>query len=331
MEEFHAASKLTLNSQPHIFELKGAEEDDSELKWSMYPFSSTRRMDHVWFKEKELFETTYNYFLNNKAEYERRGDPWTFSCLLHGLPGCGKTSLLKAVVNDAVKRGEMAHIFIIPFSKISNADQLSRIIFDQRVNGHTIPLSQRILVFEDFDANGSSKIFAKRDNLGDPSRSTTGSKSMSVDVDTTGFGSEDLASMDKEELIKKMGDFMIGPKQKNSSLSLSAVLNVLDGVSERHGQRCFWTTNANPPEEHFDPAFLRPGRMDMIIEFTRCTPEGISYLLGQYYNKDVPADKQAQFPDDTFTPAEIKQLCKESLNIDAAIAKCIAKAKKEKC
>jgi hypothetical protein len=89
---------------------------------------------------------------------------------------------------------------------------------------------------------------------------------------------------------------------------LSGVLNILDGINERTGQRCFWTvhsathfdaasmsrdrslcnvntpisrsnhftmlhslqTNAAPPEAHFDAAFLRPGRMDMMIDFTKC-------------------------------------------------------------
>ena len=39
---------------------------------------------------------------------------------------------------------------------------------------------------------------------------------------------------------------------------MSGVLNILDGINERTGQRCFWTTNAAPPEAHFDAAFLRP-------------------------------------------------------------------------
>ena len=122
-------------------------------------------------------------------------------------------------------------------------------------------------------------------------------------------------------------------------------------MTEYKGQRCVWTTNKSPPQKYFDPAFLRPGRMDMIIELGRCNHEGIDYLLRSYYedfdNEDNDEKEEEKYdekpnPNDIndtdflyfdikkikldltgidenrFTPAQIKQICKESANLKNA-------------
>merc|ERR1719367_376177 len=94
-----------------------------------------------------------------------------------------------------------------------------------------------------------------------------------------------------------------------TTLTLSNVLNIIDGVNERTGMRCFWTTNVQPPDEYFDPAFLRPGRMDMIIELTKCTKEGLAYLIGQYFDEDIQESQIGDLDDYRWTPAELKQIC----------------------
>jgi len=52
---------------------------------------------------------------------------------------------------------------VIPFGKIDKAETFARIMFDEQVNGHLIPHSQRILIFEDFDASDDAKVFQKRE------------------------------------------------------------------------------------------------------------------------------------------------------------------------
>ncbi|KAK0368952.1 mitochondrial chaperone bcs1 [Colletotrichum limetticola] len=54
------------------------------------------------------------------------------------------------------------------------------------------------------------------------------------------------------------------PSKPPATLSLSGLLNVLDGVASQEGRVLFMTTNHR---EHLDDALIRPGRVDTQIEF----------------------------------------------------------------
>lgn len=291
MEAYHNDARLTLSAKPHIFELQSVNQESGKVFWSKHEFSATRKMEHVWFKQKDVFMQAYNNFKTNEAEYERRGDPYTFNCLLYGTPGCGKSSLIKALVNDSVQRGKITHVFVVSFSNIKNGDDLSRVMFNATVDGHYIPYDQRLVVFEDFDVDGGANIFKKRDNVG----AKSGEPPPLVTKKTAegGLAQTSDSTRDEEDKAKASTSAVSAtPNAKNDMLTLSAILNVLDGINERTGQMCFWTTNASPPEDHFDAAFLRPGRMDMKIDFTKCTAEGVAYLLRMYFGDAAKLDQE---------------------------------------
>eukprot|EP00493_Phyllostaurus_siculus_P026277 UN26622 len=133
--------------------------------WESIPFSSTRQLDHIWFEQKDTFMRAYSNFLDNKTQYEHRGDPYTFSALLYGEPGCGKTSLLKALVNHDVQRDQLSHLFVVPIAEIADEQTLRMIMFDPQIGEFHIPLDRRIYIFEDFDAGSGADVFYKRELL----------------------------------------------------------------------------------------------------------------------------------------------------------------------
>lgn len=332
MGDYHERARQTLSTKPHIFELQGLNEENGSIEWDQHEFSSTRQMKHVWFKQKETFVRAYENFLNNQEEYKKRGDPYTFNCLLYGTPGCGKTSILKALVNDSIERGLMTHVFVVSFAKIKDGPMLSRVLFNREVNGHYIPFHQRLVIFEDFDADDGAKVFQKRFK-----KKTTSAHSEGIPLAPTlarehsepNERARTTSASEIDPLAASMAAFedktkgpvsILMKDDKKDSLTLSVVLNVLDGINERTGQRCFWTTNACPPEDHFDAAFLRPGRMDMMIDFTRCTREGIEYLMKAYYDQqEYDRELLKKIDDYVWSPAEVKQKCKESRTINEAL------------
>ncbi|KAF9256975.1 P-loop containing nucleoside triphosphate hydrolase protein [Marasmius fiardii PR-910] len=110
-------------------------------------------------------------------------------------------------------------------------------------------------------------------------------RGVSRDASSTGAPTESTASTKDD---KKEND--------GSTLSLSGLLNSLDGVAAAEGRLLFATTNHI---ERLDPALSRPGRMDVWVNFTHATKwqaEGIFKCFFPYKpsnptESDQPSEK----------------------------------------
>jgi chaperone BCS1 len=80
-----------------------------------------------------------------------------------------------------------------------------------------------------------------------------------------------------------------------SRLSLSGLLNALDGVGAQEGRILFATTNKY---SSLDPALCRPGRMDLHIEFHNASKYQAKRLYLRFYlpsyNPDDPAEEEEE-------------------------------------
>ena len=149
-------------NEPHIWRFSSYDESKGRIRWKDYKFNSTRSFDHVWFKEKEKFLDSYRHFRTCRDDYRKSGDPWFFSTLFYGPPGCGKTSTIKAILEESRRNGEVCHLFIVPFKSISSADMLLNLLHNETVENVIIPFDQRIYVFEDFDAENGAEMLKRR-------------------------------------------------------------------------------------------------------------------------------------------------------------------------
>lgn len=98
-----------------------------------------------------------------------------------------------------------------------------------------------------------------------------------------------------------------------TGVTLSGLLNALDGVSSRDGRVLFLTTN-HP--ERLDPALIRPGRVDRKIELSHATPGQARRLFLWFYqgsDRDpIELDRlagrfAAQLPPETVGMAAIQE------------------------
>lgn len=109
-----------------------------------------------------------------------------------------------------------------------------------------------------------------------------------------------------------------------SGLTLSGLLNVIDGIASPEGRILILTSNF---PERLDAALLRPGRIDMQVEFTNITKEQAGEIFVRMYtsrrkviscssgkvNKSLDIDELANLaqvfaqgiPDNVFSPAEV--------------------------
>ena len=115
-----------------------------------------------------------------------------------------------------------------------------------------------------------------------------------------------------KELISKINE-----KDKNS---LSKLLNIFDGLTETPRRIIIATTNNI---NYLDNAFIRPGRFDIKIEFTKCTKEMVKDIINNFLNTDFDISKFKGYKEKTLTPAEVNQICFENYESTENILKII--------
>ena len=132
-----------------------------QLSFIKSPFYSNKSFANIFGIEVREVEERVNFFLSNRDWYDSRGIPYQLGLLLSGVPGSGKTSIIRAIAN-LTKR----HIINVNFANISTATQLKNLFFSDKVTVYTdstmsqfqvltIPLENRIYVLEEIDAVGN--------------------------------------------------------------------------------------------------------------------------------------------------------------------------------
>ena len=71
------------------------------------------------------------FFLNNKEWYNEKGIPYSLGIGLHGPPGTGKTSFIKALSNYTNR-----HVIMISLKMIKTKNQLEKIFFENTYNNN---------------------------------------------------------------------------------------------------------------------------------------------------------------------------------------------------
>ncbi|XP_027151229.1 AAA-ATPase At3g50940-like [Coffea eugenioides] len=126
-----------------------------------------------------------------------------------------------------------------------------------------------------------------------------------------------------------------GRRSGENQLTLSGLLNFIDGLWSSCGDEriVVFTTNY---KERLDPALLRPGRMDMHIHLSYCTPGGFRILASNYLglkDHDRFGEIEELITEVEVTAAEIAEELIKSEEIDFVLAGLVAfleKKKKEK-
>lgn len=92
---------------------------------------------------------------------------------------------------------------------------------------------------------------------------------------------------------------------KKDTVSLSGILNGLDGATTPHGLITIMTTNN---KDDLDPALIRSGRVDVMEEFGYAD----EYQLGRFYENfyGEPLPKEIEFGDAKVSPSQITEIFK---------------------
>jgi hypothetical protein len=251
---------------------------NTHLMYTKSKFTTNRTFDNVFFEQRDQVKGRTEFFLEHRDWYDKKGIPYTLGFMFHGPPGTGKTSSLKAIAS----RGRR-HIINVQLSEIKTKAQLQHLFFNDEIhvyNGtnserYTIPVSERLYVIEDIDAMGDTVLrrewkkptMTKPESTGDP-------------------------FLDRN------------PEPEKEVIDLSFLLNLLDGTLEANGRILVITTNF---PERIDRALIRPGRVDMIVNFQKCSVRILREIVQAFYEKEVVIEDSPDL-EYKWTPAEVNQI-----------------------
>ncbi|XP_059670257.1 AAA-ATPase ASD, mitochondrial-like [Cornus florida] len=193
-------------------------------------------------KKKQIMNDLIT-FSKAKDYYKKIGKAWKRGYLLYGPPGTGKSSMIAAMANLLEY-----DIYDLELTSVKDNTELRKLLIDTT--------GKSIIVIEDIDCS----------------------------LDLTGQRKEKEKEDDEDkekDPVKKMAKGVEDEKLKESKVTLSGLLNFIDGLwSACGGERIIvFTTNF---VEKLDPALIRRGRMDKHIELSYCCFEAFKLLAKNY-------------------------------------------------
>jgi len=298
-----------------------------------YALTDHKSMDCVFFPQKRKLLSLVDHFQRKSGKFAVPGFPHKLGLLLHGPPGTGKTSLIKALGVHTQR-----HIVNVPLSRLETNQELMNVVLDRMFDSaaaDTLAAKQQlgfqdvIFVFEDIDA--CSDVVLRRQELphshskqlsssplADPALcteivSTRLNQAAPSDPSSCGpnnLGAHTALSNAVERLL-----------ECNDKLNLAGLLNVLDGVVDTPGRMVIMTSN-HP--ELLDPALIRPGRIDQIIHLSFVKVQDAHDMIVHCFKKQLAPHQRQQLEhafqnDPQITPAMLESMCAQHEELDSLL------------
>lgn len=275
---------------------KTGDVDKTVVRFKKYPIDNHTTMDDIFLPEKDKILDLINKF--------QRKDLHKLAFLLHGLPGTGKTSTIKAIAHYlkfAVIEVKLS--MMKTDAMLSDLFHNNALIYHQNndetfpVEIDNVPLDRRIYIFEDIDAE-CDEIHTRVDPVV-PKKIDVVKEDVKPDAKKN--NKKDGKKENKSGLSGLADVLMkIDGGKSSTKLTLSGVLNALDGVLEIAGVLIMTT---NHPEK-LDPALIRPGRITMNIGLHKMIASEAAKLIATYF-----PDHKFHIGDGVFTPATLRAMC----------------------
>ncbi|RLN14495.1 hypothetical protein BBJ28_00006422 [Nothophytophthora sp. Chile5] len=307
----------------------GDDKAKSVVAYKRYALGEGKTFENLFFEEKEQVLQLLDNFTTRSGKFAIKGFPYKLGLLLHGPPGTGKTSLVKAVA-QYTKR----HVVTISLGKIKTNQQLLDALFDMKfaVQGLDSPIEMSfddvVFVMEDIDC--ASAIVKARASENDSSSSKAVVALKTAEGGDSAVESppvpEAAVQSDDDKLMSTMIKVCLEDEkkynQRSDKLNLSGLLNVLDGVIDCPGRIVIMTTN-HP--EKLDPALVRPGRVNKKLLLSYMGSKQLQQMI-EYYCTTKLDEAQAlrlatafELSSQRFTPAEIEEICAEHDDVDGVL------------
>ncbi len=244
----------------------------------LYDFNTNKTFDNLFFEQKDQLIKNLDNFMNysNNKINIKRGLKQSLSLMLYGPPGTGKTSTIKAIAKYTDR-----HIINVKIYKDTNMKHLRVLFLGNYVGDYYIPFDKRMYIFEEVDCGSLKDLFLKRvDKKEKLKQDALLSKDLAI--------MKEYKAMFEDELKITQGD----------------LLEFFDGLLELNAL-IIMTTNKI---DEIDPAFLRKGRTDMLIEYKNMRVIDICNKYKVWFDNEIPKEIVKCMKDYTFTEAQVTNL-----------------------
>ncbi|KAJ2924751.1 hypothetical protein H1R20_g12347, partial [Candolleomyces eurysporus] len=238
--------------------------------------------------KETLVEDTKD-FLRSEKWYMDRGIPFRRGYLLYGVPGSGKSSLIHALA------GYLGlDIYVVSLSSSWMSDSTLTSLMGR------VP-SRCVVLLEDLDAaftrstnrDDDDELEELLNSMGEGKKGSSNSNSNNGGSSSNNHSS----SSSRRHRHSSKNDSL----SSTNTLSLSGLLNALDGISASEGRLLFATTNHL---DKLDPALRRPGRMDVWIEFKNASKVQAEGLFRNFFVPDDESDEDSPLSDSLYSGSE---------------------------
>jgi ATP-dependent 26S proteasome regulatory subunit len=228
--------------------------------------------------------------------------------LLHGEPGTGKTSMMKAIANHLKRK-----LVVVNMREITTVKAFTELFVKDNFNY----FEHVVYCLDEFDCIAG--IIQNRDmESGELQTGSVAKKKAELKEEymkllaIANSGMNAMSTLSKKEDGSKQQSGieaeLIELKNKinemDTALTLDTILTVLDGLVEMRKRVIIACTNKL---DRIDPALLRPGRFDMCIHLGKFTSDEVRELCLKHAKNDEERNliNKTNFKNDTFTPTQV--------------------------
>ena len=277
-DEYEKYQSSINSEKKYIFKYDGSHTDRG-IQWQITEFANKRTLDQVFFENKNEVMEFLERFIKERELYEKIGKPWQLGILLEGEPGCGKTSFIVGLsnyLNRSIKDCQ--------FNRMKTIDDLEGCINCIKFDNKDMSIGNVIFVAEDFDCMtdiARSRKLEDQDMVDykkniDKKKAELKEQIDSMKSDEAKAIMFAIGKQDEEPVVVST----VKPETDTRKITLSNLLNIMDGISNMPGRIIIFSTNHS---EKLDEAFLRPGRIDLRINFGRPTKQVIYQIILHWY------------------------------------------------
>jgi hypothetical protein len=253
-------SESLISSGLKYYKYLGMNNSNHQCMFDEFNFIQTKTFSNIFFTGKEALVHKIKYFTSNESTYKLLGRPYSIGIMLHGKPGTGKTSCIKAIAALTQR-----HIIDISLKKIKTQKELSEIFYGGKINGVEMDMCKKLFVLEEFDfiidRLKDRKLNFNRGDKTNLIENNYNYNTENIEKNNIGLNCQQLKNNDTD------------------GITLDNLLELLDGVLELNCSMFAATTNYI---DMIDKALIRPGRFDCCIEFDNASEDIIIQMINHF-------------------------------------------------